>query len=225
MTSPVTIGRATLYLGDAREVLPTFGPVDALISDPPYGINLKTNFADRKCSRMTTANNYAPIAGDDGEFDPAHLLDFPIVALFGANYFSPRLPRADQWMVWDKRCGMAVNDMSDAELVWVKGTGRISTRLLQHMWNGMLKDSERSERRLHPTQKPVAVMEWIIAQLTKPGQLVADPYMGSGSTGVAAVKLGRRFVGSELSTQYFDIACKRIEDAQRQGDMFLKGAA
>lgn len=225
MTRVEVIGRATLYLGDCRDILPTLGKVDALISDPPYGISLKTNFADRKCSRMTKANNYAPIAGDDEPFDPAHLLPFPVVALFGANYFSPHLPKADQWFVWDKRCGMAVNDMSDAELVWVKGTGRISTRLLQHMWNGMLKDSERDERRLHPTQKPVAVMEWIVAQLTKPNQTVADPYMGSGSTGVAAVKLGREFIGCELSTEYFDIACRRIEDAQRQGDMFIEGTA
>lgn len=220
-----TIGNATLYLGDAREIVPTMRGVHALISDPPYGINLKTNFADRKCSRMTEANNYAPIAGDDVEFDPSHLLSFPVVALFGANYFSPRLPKADQWFVWDKRCGMAVNDMSDAELVWVKGTSRISTRLLQHMWNGMLKDSERDQRRVHPTQKPVAVMKWIIEQITKPDQIVADPYMGSGSTGVAAVESGRQFIGCELSPDYFDIACRRIEDAQRQGDMFIGSAA
>ncbi len=81
MTSPVTIGRATLYCGDAREIVPTLTGVAALISDPPYGINLKTNFADRKCSRMTAANNYEPIAGDDVAFDPAHLLDFPIAQI------------------------------------------------------------------------------------------------------------------------------------------------
>lgn len=225
MSRVEVIGNATLYLGDAREIVPGLQRVDALISDPPYGINLKTNFAERKCSRMTAANNYEPIAGDDVDFDPTHLLGFPIVALFGANYFSPKLPRADQWLVWDKRCGMAVNDMSDAELVWVKGTGRISTRLLQHMWNGMLKDSERDERRLHPTQKPVAVMEWILTQLTKVGQTVADPYMGSGSTGVAAVKMQRQFIGCELSPAYFDIACKRIDDAQRQGSLFAGEAA
>lgn len=223
MVEPVQIGLATLYCGDAREIVPSLQGVAACITDPPYGIGLKTNFADRKCSMLTEANNYEPIFGDDEDFDPAHLLRFPVVALFGANYFANSLPRADQWFVWDKRCGMAQNDMSDAELVWVKGTKRISTRLLQHMWNGMLKDSERDERRLHPTQKPIAVMEWIVSQITKPNDLVLDPYLGSGATGVACVKMGRPFIGCEMSPAYFDIACKRIEDAQRQGQLF--GAA
>ena len=192
------IGECTLYCGDCLEIMPNLGKVDAVVTDPPYGISLKTNYADRKCGRLTQSNNYAPVHGDNVPFDPAPYLKFPLVVLFGANYFSSRLPDADQWLIWDKRLGMAENDMSDAEVAWVKGTGRIGTRVFRHMWNGMLKDSEKDQKRVHPTQKPVALMEWTLKEIRATGT-VLDPFMGSAATALACIKLGLPFIGCEIS--------------------------
>jgi len=92
------------------------------------------------------------------------------------------------------------------------------------MWNGMLRKGQE-ERHGHPTQKPVEVMKWCIGHLPEPNNIILDPFMGSGTTGVAAVQMGRRFIGIEREERYFEIACKRIEDAQRQGDFFVENAA
>ncbi len=88
------------------------------------------------------------------------------------------------------------------------------------MWNGMLKDSEKDQIRVHPTQKPIAVMEWVINQCKKTPQTILDPFMGSGTTGLACMNLNRKFIGIEIDPQYFDIACERIDQAQRQGRLF-----
>ncbi|TIL67226.1 MAG: site-specific DNA-methyltransferase, partial [Mesorhizobium sp.] len=90
-----------------------------------------------------------------------------------------------------------------------------------HYWNGMMRDSERGVPRVHPTQKPVAVMEWVLQETTQPGESVLDPYMGSGSTGVACLKLGRKFTGIEIDAGYFEIACDRVRKAYAQPDMFV----
>jgi site-specific DNA-methyltransferase (adenine-specific)/modification methylase len=218
----VQIGDCTLYRADCREVLPLLPKVDAVVTDPPYGIALRTDYAARNCSRLTKANNYAPIHEDATPFEPSVLLGrAKVTVLFGANYFADKLDAADQWFVWDKRMGIAENDMSDAELAWVAGTGRIGTRVFRHLWNGMLKDSEKSQRRAHPTQKPIALMEWVINEVGDPGTIL-DPFMGSGTTGVACVKLGRKFIGIEIDPGYFETACKRIEDAYAQPDMFIE---
>jgi len=213
MIEPVVIGNATLYLGDCREILPTLPKVDAVITDPPYGIAYKSPSGAGKCER----GDYPVIEGDTEPFDPTPWLDFPEVVLFGANHFADKLPPSAAWLVWDKRDGMTPNNNSDCELAWKKSGG--SARLVRHLWNGMLKDSEKDVRREHPTQKPVAVMEWVIGQCKRPN-LVLDPYMGSGTTGVACINLGLRFIGCEIDPRYFDIACRRIEDAQRQARMF-----
>ena len=213
-----------LLLGDCREALQGLSKIDACVTDPPYGIAIRTDYANRKCSRLAVANNYAPVHGDDVPFDPTSLLGFPLVVLFGANYFADRLPAAEQWLVWDKRLGIAENDMSDAELAWVKGTGKVGTRVVRHLWNGMLKDSERGERRLHPTQKPVAVMEWVLSEIGAEGTIL-DPFMGSGTTGVAAVRAGREFIGVEIEPKYFDIACKLISDELKRPRLFAEPIA
>jgi site-specific DNA-methyltransferase (adenine-specific) len=224
------IGRARLYLGDCMDVLPSVGPIDALISDPPYGVAI--GFGAGGGIRSKSGKRYAKaftgknlVIGDEAPFDPGHLLEIaPTVVLWGGNHFADKLPPSSCWLVWDKRCGTTRNDFADCELAWTNI--RRPARLISHLWNGMLKDSERGHPRVHPTQKPVAVMEWAINEARiSPAATICDPYMGSGTTGVAAVKGGFDFVGCEIDQQHFDIACKRIEDAQRQGDFFVDAVA
>jgi hypothetical protein len=131
-----------------------------------------------------------------------------VACIWGGNFFG--LPAAPKWLVWDK---LNSGDFADAELAWTNAAGAV--RVVRHMWNGMLRDSERGTPRVHPTQKPVAVMKWCIEQIGQP-ETILDPFMGSGTTGVAAVQLGRKFIGIEIEPKYFDIACRRIDDAQRQ---------
>jgi len=229
-----TMGDATLYLGDCLDILPTLGGVDAVISDPPYGGGLATDYANRfktkagnwwKNSDRETQIRHAPIVGDDEPFDPAPLLaiDSRVKCLWGANWYANRLPDSGGWYVWDKRGGR--RDVSAAE--WPMGEGELAwtnagkgVRIFRHTWFGLIKDSEHGEHH-HPTQKPVALMEWCIEQVKcKPGETVVDPYMGSGTTGVACAKMGRKFVGIEVEEKYFDIACERIAAIYAQGKLF-----
>jgi site-specific DNA-methyltransferase (adenine-specific) len=204
----------TIYHGDCREILPSIeaASVALLLTDPPYGIAWDTDHAGRGMSQATEARTYAPIAGDGEPFDPSHLLRFPRAVLFGANNYAHKLPASAAWIVWDKTGnGRQVNDLSDAELAWTNIGG--SVRTFSHLWKGMVKDSEHGQRRVHPTQKPVVLMEWIIAKHSQPGDLILDPYCGSGSTLVAARNLGRRAIGIELSEDYCRIATSRLDQA------------
>jgi site-specific DNA-methyltransferase (adenine-specific) len=211
-----TIGNATLYLGDCLEILPTLPEVGAVISDPPYGIGYSHGVWAGKLAGATQFDHH-PLKGDDQPFDPSPWVGFDKVVLFGANHYASRLPDSSFWLVWDKRDGIGSNDQADCEMAWVKGKG--NARIIRHLWNGMLKQSERGEVRYHPTQKPVAVMEWAITQVGAKGTIL-DPYMWSGTTGVAALKLNLPFIGIEIDPRYFDAACERITNAQRQERLF-----
>ena len=213
------IGDATLYLGDCRDILPTLGKVDACITDPPYGIGFVHSGKGGRLARSTSFGGVA-IIGDDRPFDPSDFLRFRTVVLWGANHFAERLPSSAGWLIWDKRDGVCSNDQADCEIAWTNQSR--PARVIRHLWNGMLKASERGESRVHPTQKPLAVMEWCLKQLTTAGEIVLDPFMGSGTTGVACAKLGRKFIGIEIEPKYFDIACRRIEAAYKQPDLFIE---
>lgn len=130
--------------------------------------------------------------------------------IFGGNYYA--LPPTSCWLVWDKENGD--NDFADCELAWTNL--KKATRLKRYLWNGMLR-ANKELRGDHPTQKPIGVMEWAISHLPSGSDTILDPFMGSGTTGVACANLGKSFVGIERELKYFDIACRRIEDAQRQG--------
>jgi site-specific DNA-methyltransferase (adenine-specific) len=224
------IGNATLYLADCLTVAADVAHADAVITDPPYGINVNTDRTGRRGKLMshgatptelTTA--YKPIAGDDRPFDPAPWLGFPIAILWGANHYCHKLPGKPHWLVWDKREGTTPDDNADCELAWsnIKGPAR----MYRHLWRGMARRGEenisagKSAWRLHPAQKPVALMGWCIAQAGNP-QTILDPYMGSGTTGVAAVRLGLNFIGVELDPDYFDVACERIAAELNQERLF-----
>ncbi len=212
------IGDATLYLGDCRVLAPMLSGIDACISDPPYGIGYSHGVGGGKLARSTQFDHH-PIHGDAEPFDPTRWLGYPTVVLFGANHFADKLPASSNWLVWDKRDGVCSNDQADCEMAWTNLSG--PARLTRHLWNGMLKASERGVSRVHPTQKPVAVMEWVLLQTTNSGDVVLDPYMGSGTTGVACIKTGRRFIGIEIDQTYFDRAVKRISDAVAAPDLFV----
>lgn len=216
MIDKVIIGNATLYHGDCRELLPTLPKVDAVVTDPPYGIGYSHGKGGGKLARSTKFDDH-PIFGDDEPFDPSPWLNFPKVVLFGANHFASKLPDSAFWLIWDKRDGISSNDQADAEMAWVKGKGQ--ARVIRHLWSGMLKASERGQERVHPTQKPVIVMEWVL-KTAQIGGLVLDPYMGSGTTGIACVNNGLPFIGIEFERRYFDIACERIAAASAQGRLF-----
>ena len=208
----------TLHLGDCLDALPTLPRAGAVVSDPPYGVGYSHGVGGGKLARSTQFDHH-PIHGDDAPFDQTPWLRFPVVVLFGGNHFADRLPPSPNWLIWDKRDGVCSNDQADCEMAWTNLTG--PARLTRHLWNGMLKASEKGEIRVHPTQKPVAVMKWAIEQATTREHVIIDPYMGSGTTGVAAVNLGRPFIGVEIHQPYFDISCRRIADALARPDLFI----
>jgi site-specific DNA-methyltransferase (adenine-specific) len=208
-----------LYHGDCLEIIPAITQrVHLVLADPPYGIGVKTHYKSRKRGVLAACNDFPPMVGDDRPFDPAPLLRFPRVVLFGANYYADKLPVSGGWIVWDKLNGLkskrdwGFNNNSDCELAWTN-IGN-AARIIPHRWMGVMKESEHTERRVHPTQKPVALMAEIIKHYTNEGDTVLDPYMGSGTTGVACVQTGRNFIGIEIDEGYFNIAKQRIEQAQ-----------
>jgi site-specific DNA-methyltransferase (adenine-specific) len=216
------IGNATLYLGDCMDILPTLPKVDAVITDPPYGIALDTDnsrFSGGTGGNMAKKGNGigsadgVPIIGDEKPFDPSFLLKYgDHQIIWGWNNYPDRLPRGT-CLVWIKRLDAAFGSfLSDAETAFMsKGHGVYCIR--------DLTNNAIARHRVHPTQKPVTLMHWCLGFFPK-AETILDPFMGSGTTGVAAVQMGRKFIGIEREIKYFDIACKRIEDAQRIGDMF-----
>jgi len=230
-----TIGNATLYLGDCLDLLPTLARVDAVITDPPYGHgwsgigerSTKVTNTPARGGVLWGERRVSPaIVGHDQPFDPSPFLALEVPCLFwGANHYADKLPSSPAWLVWDKREGTTSNYQSDCELAWCSVGG--SARLFHHLWNGlsMKSGSDETKRvkgaqpRLHPTQKPVALMRWCIEKI-KDAETIFDPYMGSGTTGVACRDLGRKFIGIEIERKYFDIACERLEAAHAQQRLF-----
>jgi len=216
-------GDVTLYLGDCLEILPTLeaGSVDAVVTDPPYGIgeNSKKNESRGGVTKFKGSRNKYYPPKDYGIYNwdniPASSEQIKELfrvsenqIIFGGNYFD--LPPTPCWIVWDKVNGQ--NDFADCELAWT--SFKSSIRKVEWMWNGMLRKG--NEERFHPTQKPAGVMRWILEKYTHEGDLICDPFMGSGTTGVACVQTGRKFIGIEIEPKYFEIAKKRIQQAQLQ---------
>lgn len=216
-------GSVRLYLGDCLDVLPHLSGVDAVVTDPPYGMKLDTDFSGFN-GWSGKGHAYDPIAGDDEPFDPTPFLAVGRSHVFwGAQYFCHRLPENGGWLVFNKRGDGAPSAIcfGDCELAWCDT--QQSVRLYSQMWHGVSRWS--SEGRYHPSQKPVGLMEWCCDQAkTDVGDTAFDPFMGSGTTGVACVRTGRRFIGIEKEPKYFDVAVKRITDELNRAPLFEKPA-
>lgn len=204
-----------LILGDCREVLPTLGKVEAIVTDPPYGIGESSaKVASR--GKLATPKDYGSFDWDK-EPPPAWLIQMlrdisTWQIIFGGNYYV--LPPTSCWLVWDKKNGG--NDFADCELAWTNLPKAV--RRIEWLWNGMIRKG--SDVREHPTQKPLGVMAWALDQLPSTVDLVCDPFMGSGTTGVAAIQKGVSFIGIERSEQYFDAACKRLSETTKAPKLF-----
>lgn len=228
----VILGDCTLINADCLTVLPSL-QVDAVITDPPYGGGLATDYAERfktkagkwwKNTDRQTQVRHKPIIGDDAPFDPTPLLSVKARArvLWGANWYANRLPDSGAWWMWDKRNGK--RDVTEAD--WPMGEGELAwtnigkgVRIFRHTWFGLIRDSERGEH-YHPTQKPVLLMQWCMKRAkVATGATVLDPYMGSGTTAIACIRTGRKFIGIEQDKHHFDNACDRIRRELQQGVM------
>jgi site-specific DNA-methyltransferase (adenine-specific) len=213
-----TIGSATLYLGDCRDIVPTLPKDVAVVTDPPYGIGYCHG---ARAGGKAMGTDGQSIQGDDEPFDPGSWLRLGECLFWGAEHFKTRLPEGGRWMVWNKRRVGVVRDQGCVENAWHSIDG--VTRLIEHPWDGADMGHERGQPRWHSNQKPIDVMRWCLTFVR--GQTIFDPFMGSGTTGVAALKMGRRFVGIEIDPKHFDIACRRITDADKQPDMFVERLA
>lgn len=195
----------------------------ALITDPPYGIGAAKLWSgggrNKKGDKHERADRYSTtMTGNNEEYDPRWLLDYGVpTLLFGANYYTRHLPHMDSWVVWDKRGaqrpgsqGLPSVDQADCELAWTNFGG--PARLITHQWMGIVRASERNEPRIHVTQKPVALMRWILNRFCTPDQTIVDPYAGSCSTLRAAKDLGMRSIGIEISKEM----CEKVIDRLQQ---------
>lgn len=198
------IGNARLILGDCREVLPTLGKVDAVVTDPPYGIGrvMKGGKGTGHWTLLADGNPWDMEAPDLGFLFGAA----DAYVIWGGNYFP--LSPSRGWLVWDKL--NAVPTMGQCELAWTsqdRPVQRIALPVGRNNYG-------------HPTEKPLALIDWCLGLLPA-AETILDPFMGSGTTGVSCAKLGRSFIGIEIEPKYFDIACRRIDGAYKQADMFV----
>lgn len=218
MIEPVVIGNATLYCGDCLEILPMLGKVDAVITDPPYGIKRDKGFEGfggfgKPIARTVYHGDWDNERPCKAVFDEM-LTHSAKAIIFGGNFFADMLPVGNHWIVWDKLNTMP--SFGDCELAWTN-IKRNSVKKITVEYNGLLgKETSRQ----HATQKPVAIMGHCVNNYTDATNTILDPFMGSGTTGVACMNLDRKFIGIEIDQKYFDIACERIERAQQQLKLF-----
>jgi len=204
-----------LHLGDCLEVMRSMPDksVDAVITDPPYGMKLDTDYSGIDNGR---GKKYQKIIGDFERFDPSPFLKIGNRHIFwGAQYFCHSLPETGGWLVFNKRGNGKPSEIcfGDCELAWCDVMQ--SVRMYSEQWHGYYR-TEKAGGGLHPTQKPVGLMKWCIEKFTHEGDTILDPFMGSGTTGVACVQTGRNFIGIEIDPTYFAIAERRIKEAQMQ---------
>jgi len=203
-----------LYNKDFAEVVPMLSGKEIVITDPPYGID----YDPQRYKRWNgDSSKFAKIQGDDVGFDPSVLFYFEKLILWGGNNFSDKLPRGG-WLCWDKRTSESADKMigSPFELAW---NNQNIFKILRLQHGGVINADSvygNNAERVHPTQKPIALMKWCIKLFSNPDDVIFDPFMGSGTTGIAAWQLGRRFIGCEIDPKYFAIAEKRIKQAAQQ---------
>jgi site-specific DNA-methyltransferase (adenine-specific) len=199
--------------------------VDLVVTDPPYGINVANNMhkqAGTRYGKAAAAKSFY-LAGDWDKSIPTkeYFREIQRVSknqiIFGGNYFVEHLHNSPCWIVWDKDNGD--NNFADCELAWT--SFKTAVRKIKYRWNGMLQENmKEKEYRFHPTQKPIGVFEWILDNYSDPNSIILDPFLGSGTTAIAAHNTGRFFIGIEKEPKYVEIARKRLEQAQAQQSLF-----
>lgn len=225
----------TLCLGDCREILPTLGKVDAVVTDPPYGIGLETKTSDFRGSRYFDGGESlrATKLYDD---DPARvrrlisdviplalrLADRALVFSGPAMLWAYPEPASIGSIFTPNGAGRTAWGFQCTHPILFYGKDPFLQDGLGGRPNSHRDEQPNSEKIDHPCPKPLAWMRWAVARATRIGESILDPFMGSGTTGVAAVKLGRRFIGIEIEERYFDIACRRISEALKQPDLFIE---
>lgn len=245
MTNPVIIGNAELWLGDCLEVMRELAPVDHIITDPPYEASLHAVRADTRDLRKDggtelKAINFEAIdqiRADVVELAQSHC-DGWFIAFCTAEGVRPWADAINASSMKFKRTCVWVKPDSTPQLngqgpaqgfecfvtAWnSKGHARWNAGGKRGVYTHLVNNRERTG--LHPTEKPRRLMSEIIADFTNEGETILDPFCGSGTTGVAAVMAGRKFIGIEQNPEYFALACKRLEQAQRQQDLFIGAAA
>lgn len=217
-----------LYHGDCEKLLLELPHFDAIVTDPPYGIG-EVRGKNKSRGNLAVSKDYGNLDWDNRPLSSEtmeiilHAAHYLII--FGGNYYS--LPPTSCWLVWDKMNGS--NDFADCELAWTNLPKAV--RMLSYRWNGMLRDGY--DVRVHPTQKPADVMQWCIGHLPEDVGTICDPCCGSGTTGVACIRTGKRFVGIDSHLPYLELAIERFENefsrealfqaTERQTDLFPEG--
>jgi site-specific DNA-methyltransferase (adenine-specific) len=221
----ITIGKATLHNVDCMEYMKSLpdNAFDLAIVDPPYGIGEN---GDRNKSRgkLAISKNYKAFAGNDLKSpDLDYFIELKRISknqiIWGGNHFIQNIPNANSscWIVWDKVNGET--DFADSELAW--SSFKTAVRNFRFQWQGMLQgDMKNKEIRIHPTQKPVKLYEWLLTNYANKGDKILDTHLGSGSHAIACNNLGFEMVGCELDTDYFNAACKRIKQETAQERLF-----
>ena len=209
------LGRHTLICGNFYEAKDV--KADAIITDPPYGINYNPDW--KKWDN--TKSDFNKIKGDDNEFNPIDFLKYNTVLLFGANYFTKFLP-IGSWLCWDKRTREELDDMlgSPFELAWFKSINTKKTAIMVRILHGGVVNADsqigNNEKRYHPTQKPIVLFEEILEKLTKPNDVILDPFIGSGTTLLAAERTNRTCIGYEIDPTYCEIIINRFKNLTNQ---------
>lgn len=206
-----TIGTCRLILGDYRDHMAMMRDVSAFIVDPPYGNDYRQKRSRDNLVRPDL--QHTAIVGNNEPFDPSLILSFNVpTILWGANYYADKLPSNGKWLVWDKRENTTPDDGADVEMAWTNLPG--VPRMHRQLWRGICRRGEenisRGSRKLHPNQKPVALMDWCIDQIKTPHTLVADTHMGSGTMGLACLRRGIAFVGWEIDLTHYTTAVERL---------------
>jgi site-specific DNA-methyltransferase (adenine-specific) len=225
-----TIGDCRLILGDCREVLPTLGKVDAVVTDPPYGVSYEGS--ETKHGK----NGFAYASFDD---TPAAIAEICVPAVRqavsqarsavvtpgNANAFQYDPPRALGVIYYPSGSNSGPWGFVCSQPLFFYGKDPYLMKALGRLPSAF-STTEATDRTIeHPCPKPIGTMKWLVTRVSLEGETVLDPFMGSGTTGVACAKLGRKFIGIEIESSYFDIACRRIEAAYKQPDMFIERPA
>ena len=207
-----------IYCGDCLELMKKIPDksIDLVLTDPPYGINViggSKIVGSIGGSKIVKANKYPPILNDNIKIDLSDLFRVSKnQIIFGGNYFN--LPISKGWIVWDKKKqNNWDDDFSDGELAWTSFNKPL--KIFRYLYMGCLQEGKR-EHRVHPTQKPVELIKWILNNYSKENDLILDPFIGSGTTAIACLQTKRNFIGIEIEPKYVEIANKRINEFKKQ---------